>query len=144
MMLFLPGPGPSRLAFPLGFVMQSADGGLRDLSLQIHWIKQFRWHWFLQESQMIWNTMAFSICWLLLLIFQVTNMNVYLNGVQRLEAYLLSQCLTPQKSRFFSNILSVLHILTELLLSLRFSFFFYTLNLTRISFWEIWGRWLID
>lgn len=26
-MLFPPGPGPSRLAFPLGFVMQSADGG---------------------------------------------------------------------------------------------------------------------
>lgn len=27
--------------------MQSADGGLRDLSLHIHWIKQFGWHRFL-------------------------------------------------------------------------------------------------
>lgn len=44
-MLFPPGPGPSQLAFPLGFVMQSTDGGLRDLSsLQFHWIRQFGWH----------------------------------------------------------------------------------------------------
>lgn len=53
MMLFPPGPGPSQLAFPLGLVMQSADGCLRDLSLQIHWIKHFGWHRFLQKSQML-------------------------------------------------------------------------------------------
>lgn len=32
--------------------MQSADGGLRDLSLKIHWVKQFRWHGFLAHLPM--------------------------------------------------------------------------------------------
>ena len=81
MMLFPPGPRPSRLAFPLEFVMQSADGGLRDLSLHIHWIKQFGWHRFLQERQRIWNAMQLSFCSSLLMIFYVMKMGIYLNTV---------------------------------------------------------------
>lgn len=77
-MPFPPGPGPSRLAFPLEFVMQSADGGLRDLSLQIHQIKQLGWHRFLQKKPNVLKHNAVVFLLLIIADYLPSSENEYL------------------------------------------------------------------